>query len=84
MAISIARVRTRRIQNAVFVALCYVGTALALTALAAILWALVSKGMGGISVDFFTMSTPAALLVAVAVLAVTIVARALTTEQKRS
>jgi phosphate transport system permease protein len=60
MAVSAARVASRRIWNILFVGFCYLVTALALTALAAILWSLITQGVGGINLDFFTMSTPAA------------------------
>jgi phosphate transport system permease protein len=46
--------------NGVFVVFCYVGTAIALAVLAAILWTLLVKGIGGINLDVFTKSTPAA------------------------
>jgi len=58
--VSAARVAGRRISNAVFVGFCYFVTAIALTFLAAVLWTLVAKGIGGISLDTFTMDTPAA------------------------
>jgi len=59
MAVSAARIATRRASNAVFVAFCYLVTAVALTALAAILWSLLSQGLGGIDLAVFTKSTPA-------------------------
>jgi phosphate transport system permease protein len=50
----------RRITNIVFTGFCWAVTALALIALAAILWTLVGRGFGGIKLDVFTMATPAA------------------------
>ncbi len=60
MAVSVARIGQRRVANAVFVAFCFAVTALALIALALILYSLVEKGIGGLNVRVFTMSTPAA------------------------
>jgi phosphate transport system permease protein len=60
MAVSAAKVRTRQATNLVFVAFCFVVTAVALIALALILWTLVGKGIGGLNVRLFTMDTPAA------------------------
>jgi phosphate transport system permease protein len=59
MSVSSALVARRRIGNLVFVGFCYIFTALALVALAAILWSLLRQGVGGINLDVFTMSTPA-------------------------
>ena len=59
MSVSAARIIRRRVSNVVFVAFCYAVTALALVALAAILWSLLRQGIGGINLDVFTMSTPA-------------------------
>jgi len=50
----------RGIANVTFTAFCWVATAIALTALTAILWALLLKGAGGMNLDVFTMSTPSA------------------------
>ena len=50
----------RRITNIVFIGFCWTVTALALIALATILWTLVGRGVGGIKLDVFTMATPAA------------------------
>ena len=50
---------TRRIAEYAFLAFCWAATGVALIALAAILWALVKQGVGGLNVDVFTMSTPA-------------------------
>src|SRR5258706_9965218 len=60
MAASATRIATRRIGNSLFTVFCWGVTALALTALAAILWSLVSQGLGGINLDLFVKSTPAA------------------------
>jgi phosphate transport system permease protein len=59
MSVSSGLVARRRISNLVFVGFCYLFTALALVALAAILWSLLRQGVGGINLDVFTMSTPA-------------------------
>ncbi|MGE5564949.1 MAG: phosphate ABC transporter permease PstA [Parcubacteria group bacterium] len=50
---------TRSIGNAAFLAFCWAATALALIALAAILWSLLKQGIGGLDLKVFTMSTPA-------------------------
>ena len=47
------------INGLAFNAFCVAVTAVALVALAAILWTLVGKGIGGGNIDVFTMSTPA-------------------------
>ena len=60
MALSAARIGRRRAANAVFVGFCFVVTALALAALALILWSLVAQGVGGLNLKVFTMATPAA------------------------
>jgi phosphate transport system permease protein len=60
MAVSAARIGQRRAANALFVAFCFTVTALALVALALILFSLVEKGIGGLNLQIFTMSTPAA------------------------
>lgn len=49
----------RRVTNALFMGSCVVVTFIALAALAAILWTLVSQGLGGINLDVFTKATPA-------------------------
>ena len=54
----LARAARRRAANYVFVALCGIATAVALAALALILWTLVSKGIGGINLTVFTMDQP--------------------------
>ena len=60
MAVSAIRVGRRRIANLAFVSFCGVVTVLALVALVLILYSLVSQGLGGLNVDIFTKSTPAA------------------------
>ena len=49
----------RMVANAVFTGFCWVTMVVALTALAAILFALIQKGASGLNLDIFTMSTPA-------------------------
>ena len=49
----------RKLSNALFVAACAVCTVLALLFLVAILAALIVKGIGGVNLAVFTMSTPA-------------------------
>jgi len=58
-AVSSARVTRRAISNGAFVGFCYFVTAIALVFLAAVLWTLVQKGLAGMSLDTFTMDTPA-------------------------
>lgn len=60
MAVSAARVASRKMGNVMFVGFCFVVTAVALTALALILYSLVSQGLGGLNLDIFTKDTPAA------------------------
>lgn len=60
MAVSAARIGQRRVANAAFVAFCFAVTALALVALTLILYSLLEKGIGGLNIRVFTMSTPAA------------------------
>ncbi|THD62423.1 MAG: phosphate ABC transporter permease PstA [Phenylobacterium sp.] len=50
----------RRIGDILFKVFCVAVTALALIALAAILWSLMVQGFGGLNLDVFTMATPAA------------------------
>ena len=50
----------RTVANVAFVAFCYTVTAIALAALALIFWSLVVQGIGGLNLDIFTKSTPAA------------------------
>jgi phosphate transport system permease protein len=59
MAAAGAKVVRRRIADALFKAFCVVVTVMALAALAAILWSLLSQGLGGLNLDVFTLSTPA-------------------------
>jgi phosphate transport system permease protein len=59
MTASVAKVARRRAANVVFEVFCWVVTAAALVALAAILWSLLSQGIGGLNLDIFTKSTPA-------------------------
>jgi phosphate transport system permease protein len=59
MAASVAKVARRRITDVVFKGFCVVVTAVALIALAAILWSLLTQGLGGLNLDVFTLSTPA-------------------------
>jgi phosphate transport system permease protein len=49
----------RRATNVLFMGFCLVVTVVALAALAAILWTLLSKGLGGLNLDVFLMATPA-------------------------
>ena len=50
---------SRRIGEGAFLAFCWTATGLALVALAAILWSLVSQGVAGLDANVFTKSTPA-------------------------
>ena len=59
MSASKARVVRRRITDLVFTGFCVAVTAVALGALAAILWSLLTQGVGGLNLDVFTKSTPA-------------------------
>jgi phosphate transport system permease protein len=59
MAVSAARIAARRVSNGAFVAFCWFVTAIALLFLAAVLWTLLQKGLAGLSLDTFTMDTPA-------------------------
>jgi len=60
MTVIAARIARRRVANVVFEAFCWLITAVALLALAAILWTLLQKGLVGLNLDVFTRSTPAA------------------------
>ena len=52
--------RTRRtIADTLFTGFCYFAAAVALVGLAAILWALLVRGVGGLNIDVFTMAIPA-------------------------
>jgi len=53
------RAQRRRAFNGVFVVLCSIATAIALTALVMILWSLLTKGVGGIDGMIFTHDQPA-------------------------
>jgi phosphate transport system permease protein len=57
--VSRSRARRRRIVNGLFVVACAIATAIALMALAAILWSLVIQGVGGLGPAIFTQSQPA-------------------------
>lgn len=54
---SAAKLARRRLGDIVFKVFCVAVTALALAALAAILWSLLSQGVGGLSLDVFTKRT---------------------------
>jgi phosphate transport system permease protein len=56
---SLRRAR-RSIANVAFIGFCYLVTAVALIALALILWSLFTQGIAGLNLNVFTMSTPAA------------------------
>jgi phosphate transport system permease protein len=56
---SAAKLARRRHGDVAFKIFCTVVTALALIALAAILWSLLSQGFGGLNIDVFTRATPA-------------------------
>jgi len=60
MAVSAQIVARRRAANVAFVGFCYVVTAVALVALAMILFSLVTQGVAGLNLNVFTMDTPAA------------------------
>ena len=53
------RIARRRALNVAFSIFCFVVTGAALLALAAILWSLLSQGLGGLNLAVFTESTPA-------------------------
>ncbi|MEW5686236.1 MAG: phosphate ABC transporter permease PstA [Pseudomonadota bacterium] len=50
---------SRRIYEGAFLGFCWAATGLAIVALAAILWSLVSQGVAGLDANVFTKSTPA-------------------------
>lgn len=50
---------SRRIGEGVFLTFCWLATGIALVALVAILWSLLTQGIGGLDLDIFTKSTPA-------------------------
>lgn len=56
---SAAKLARRRVGDVAFKAFCVGVTALALAALAAILWSLLTQGIGGLNLDVFIKSTPA-------------------------
>ena len=56
---SAAKLVRRRVGDVVFKGFCWIVTALALVALAAILWSLLVQGLGGLNLDVFIKSTPA-------------------------
>jgi phosphate transport system permease protein len=56
---STAKQARRRVGDVSFKVFCWVVTALALVALAAILWSLLVQGLGGLDLAVFTKSTPA-------------------------
>jgi phosphate transport system permease protein len=49
----------RNAYNLLFVGFCWLTTAVALVALALILWSLIANGVGGVNLDIFTKDTPA-------------------------
>jgi phosphate transport system permease protein len=57
--VSAGKLARRRVGDLAFKTFCWVVTALALIALAAILWSLLAQGFGGLNLDVFTKSTPA-------------------------
>ncbi len=50
---------TRRVGEGFFLTFCWLATAVALIALTAIMWSLLSQGLGGLDLNIFTKSTPA-------------------------
>jgi phosphate transport system permease protein len=59
MTVSTLKIARRRAANVVFSVFCWLVTGVALIALCAILWSLLSQGVAGINLDVFTLSTPA-------------------------
>lgn len=59
MQINTARAARRRITSQIFTVACIVATAVALLALALILWSLFTQGFGAMNLEIFTMDTPA-------------------------
>jgi len=59
MTAGVAKVARRRAADIAFKVFCVAVTLVALAALAAILWSLLSQGLGGLNLDVFTRSTPA-------------------------
>jgi phosphate transport system permease protein len=60
MAISATRIAARRVSNTIFMVACVGLTGVALFFLAAILWSLVSQGIGGVNLAVFIQDTPTA------------------------
>ena len=60
MAISATRIAARRISNTIFTIACVGLTGVALFFLAAILWSLISQGIGGVNLAVFTQDIPTA------------------------
>jgi phosphate transport system permease protein len=56
---SATKVARRKVTNIAFEGFCVLVTVFALVALAAILWSLLTQGIGGLNLDVFTLSTPA-------------------------
>jgi phosphate transport system permease protein len=54
-----ALIARRKVGNAAFVVFCWITAAIALAALAAILFSLLKDGLGGMNLKIFTMDTPA-------------------------
>ena len=54
-----ALIARRKVGNVVFVVFCWITAAIALAALAAILFSLLKDGLGGMNLKIFTMDTPA-------------------------
>lgn len=59
MSVSAAKVARRKATDVAFKGFCILVTAVALVALAAILWSLLKQGIGGLNLDIFIKSTPA-------------------------
>jgi phosphate transport system permease protein len=57
--VSAAKLIRRKVGDVAFKIFCVTVTGLALVALAAILWSLLSQGLGGLDLDVFTRATPA-------------------------
>ena len=55
-----ALIARRKAGNIIFVVFCWITAAIALAALAAILFSLLKEGLGGMNLKIFTMDTPAA------------------------
>jgi phosphate transport system permease protein len=60
MAISATRIAARRVSNTIFMIGCVGLTGVALFFLAAILWSLISQGIGGVNLAVFIQDTPTA------------------------